>query len=261
MELDQFLEKVENNMLLKVENLNKKFGSVVAAKNINFSMNKKEVIGVIGSNGAGKTTFCNMITGYIKADTGTILFDGDDITGFNVQQIKNKGIHRSFQIPQVFDNLGVLENIIITELVSKNKQNNFIEEAYNKLNYDNALLLLKNFSLENFSDKLVKELPQGARKVLDIILAIIGNPQIILLDEPTSGISTDEKNIVMNNIINSIKKLNISVLFIEHDMEIVEKFSDRVVAFYNGEILADGAPQKVLKQKDVIKYIVGSQNA
>ena len=261
MELDQFLEKVENNMLLKVENLNKKFGSVVAAKNINFSMNKKEVIGVIGSNGAGKTTFCNMITGYIKADTGKILFDGDDITGFNVQQIKNKGIHRSFQIPQVFDNLGVLENIIITELVSKNKQNNFIEEAYNKLNYDNALLLLKNFSLENFSDKLVKELPQGARKVLDIILAIIGNPQIILLDEPTSGISTDEKNIVMNNIINSIKKLNISVLFIEHDMEIVEKFSDRVVAFYNGEILADGAPQKVLKQKDVIKYIVGSQNA
>ena len=248
-------------MLLKVENLNKKFGSVVAAKNINFSMNKKEVIGVIGSNGAGKTTFCNMITGYIKADTGTILFDGDDITGFNVQQIKNKGIHRSFQIPQVFDNLGVLENIIITELVSINKQNNFIEEAYNKLNYDNALLLLKNFSLENFSDKLVKELPQGARKVLDIILAIIGNPKIILLDEPTSGISTDEKNIVMNNIINSIKKLNISVLFIEHDMEIVEKFSDRVVAFYNGEILADGDPQTVLKQKDVIKYIVGSQNA
>ena len=83
----------------------------------------------------------------------------------------------------------------------------------------------------------------------------------MLLDEPTSGISTDEKNIVMNNIINSIKKLNISVLFIEHDMEIVEKFSDRVVAFYNGEILADGDPQKVLKQKDVIKYIVGSQNA
>ena len=261
MELGQFLEKVENNMLLKVENLNKKFGSVIAAKNINFSMNKKEVIGVIGSNGAGKTTFCNMITGYIKADTGKILFDGDDITGFNVQQIKNKGIHRSFQIPQVFDNLGVLENIIITELVSKNKQNNFIEEAYNKLNYDNARLLLKNFSLENFSNKLVKELPQGSRKVLDIILAIIGNPKIILLDEPTSGISTDEKNIVMNNIINSIKKLNISVLFIEHDMEIVEKFSDRVVAFYNGEILADGDPQKVLKQKDVIKYIVGSQNA
>ena len=248
-------------MLLKVENLNKKFGSVVAARNINFSMNKKEVIGVIGSNGAGKTTFCNMITGYIKADTGKILFDEKDITEFNVQQIKNIGIHRSFQIPQVFDNLGVLENIIITELVSKKKQNNFIEEAYKKINYDNALLMLKNFSLENFSEKLVRELPQGARKVLDIILAIIGDPQIILLDEPTSGISTDEKNIVMNNVINSIKKLNISVLFIEHDMEIVEKFADRVVAFYNGEILADGVPQKVLKEKDVIKYIVGSQNA
>ncbi len=248
-------------MLLKVENLNKSFGSVTAAKNINFSMNKNEIIGVIGSNGAGKTTFCNMITGYIKADKGKILYDGNDITSFNVQQIKNIGIHRSFQIPQVFENLGVLENIIITELVSNNKQNKLFEEAYTKLNYNNALHLLKSFSLANYSDKLVRELPQGARKVLDIMLAIIGNPQIVLLDEPTSGISTDEKNIVMNNVINSIKKLNISVLFIEHDMEIVEKFSDRVVAFYNGEILADGLPQKVLKQKDVIKYIVGSQNA
>ena len=93
------------------------------------------------------------------------------------------------------------------------------------------------------------------------MIAIIGKPEIILLDEPTSGISTDEKTVVMKNIINAIKKLNISVLFIEHDMEIVEKFANRVVAFYNGQILGDGRPEEILKQKDVIKYIVGSQNA
>ena len=246
-------------MLIDVRNLNKKFGSVTAAKNINFKMSEKDIVGVIGSNGAGKTTFCNMITGYLKADSGTINFQGKNITQFNVQEIKKIGIHRSFQIPQVFENLGILENIIITDLVSNNKQNSVFEEAYTKQNYLKAKSLLKKFSLDMFEDKILKELPQGARKVLDILIAIIGKPKVILLDEPTSGISTDEKNIVMNNILKAIKEFNIAVLFIEHDMEIVEKFSNRVVAFYNGEIIADGIPNKVLKQKDVIKYIVGGQ--
>ena len=246
-------------MLLEVKNLNKKFGSVTAANNINFQMNENEIIGVIGANGAGKTTFCNIITGYVKADSGEILYQGANITKLNVQEIKNIGIHRSFQIPQVFENLGVLENIIITELVSKNKQNTLFEDAYTMQNYKNAIKLLEKFSLDvdTFKDKVVKELPQGARKVLDILIAIIGKPKVILLDEPTSGISTDEKNSIMNNILTAIKKLNISVLFIEHDMEIVEKFSERVVAFYNGEIIADDKPSKVFNQNNVKKLIIG----
>ena len=246
-------------MLLEVKNLNKKFGSVTAAKSINFKMDANDIIGVIGSNGAGKTTFCNMITGYLKPDSGEILYQGKNITKFNIQKIKNIGIHRSFQIPQIFENLGVLENIIITDLVANNKQNSFFEEAYTKQNYDKAINLLEKFSLDvgQFKTKIVKELPQGARKILDILIAIIGNPKVILLDEPTSGISTDEKNIVMSQILKAIKEFNIAVLFIEHDMEIVQKFSDRVVAFYNGEIIADGKPKEVFKQKSVIKHIVG----
>jgi branched-chain amino acid transport system ATP-binding protein len=246
-------------MLLDVRNLNKKFGSVTAAKNINFKMSEKDIVGVIGSNGAGKTTFCNMITGYLKADSGKINYRGKNITQLNVQEIKKIGIHRSFQIPQVFENLGILENIIITDLVANNKQDSIFEVAYTQQNYKKARYLLKKFSLDMFENKIVQELPQGARKVLDILIAIIGAPKVILLDEPTSGISTDEKNIVMKNVLNAIKELNISVLFIEHDMEIVEKFSNRVVAFYNGEIIADGKPEQVLRQKDVIKYIVGSK--
>ena len=246
-------------MLLEVKNLNKKFGSVTAANNINFKMNENEIIGVIGANGAGKTTFCNIITGYLKADSGVILYEGKNITKFNVQEIKNIGIHRSFQIPQVFENLGVLENIIITELVAKNKQHTFFEDAYTKQNYENAIKLLEKFSLDvdKLKDKTVKELPQGVRKVIDILIAIIGKPKVILLDEPTSGISTDEKNTIMHTILSAIKKLNISVLFIEHDMEIVEKFSERVVAFYNGEIIADNKPSKVFTQNNVKKFITG----
>ena len=246
-------------MLLEVKNLNKKFGSVTAANNINFKMNENEIIGVIGANGAGKTTFCNIITGYVKPDSGLILYDGKNITKFNVQEIKNIGIHRSFQIPQVFENLGVLENIIITELVAKNKQNTFFEDAYTKQNYENAIKLLEKFSLDvdKLKDKTVKELPQGVRKVIDILIAIIGKPKVILLDEPTSGISTDEKNTIMHTILSAIKNLNIAVLFIEHDMEIVEKFSERVVAFYNGEIIADDKPSKVFTKNNVKKFIIG----
>jgi branched-chain amino acid transport system ATP-binding protein len=114
-----------------------------------------------------------------------------------------------------------------------------------------------SFDVDKFKGKTVKELPQGARKVLDILIAIIGKPKVILLDEPTSGISTDEKNIVMNNILRAIKEFNISVLFIEHDMEIVEKFSERVIAFYNGEIIADDKPSKVFDQNNVKKFIIG----
>ena len=244
-------------MLLQVKNLYKKFGSVVAANNINFSMQKNEIIGVIGSNGAGKTTFCNMITGYTKADEGEIFLKESNITKKSVQDIKKIGIHRSFQIPQIFESLSVLENIIIAHLVAKNKQNKISEKAVNKENVLISEDMLEKFNLISSKDMIVNTLPQGVRKVLDILIAIQGNPLILLLDEPTSGVSSDEKNKLMQSIISSLEALNISVMFVEHDMEIVEKFSRRVIAFYNGEIIADGKPHEVLSKKDVKKYIVG----
>ena len=244
-------------MLLEVRNLNKKFGSVVAAENINFSMGNNEVIGIIGSNGAGKTTFCNIITGYTQQDNGEIFFKENNISSLGVLEIKNIGIHRSFQIPQVFDSLSVLENVMISNLVASNKQFSFSELAYNKKNKNYAISLLEQFNIIEFIDREVVLLPQGARKILDILIAILGKPSIVLLDEPTSGISTEEKYTVMNYTLKAIKELNISILFIEHDMEIIKKYSKRVLAFYSGKIISDGSPEKVLNEKDVIKYIVG----
>ena len=247
-------------MLLEVKNLFKNFGSVSAANNINFSMNNKEIIGIIGSNGAGKTTFCNIITGYTKPDRGKIIFKGIDISHKSVLEIKNIGIHRSFQIPQIFDSLTVLENVIISNLVANNKQFSFSELAYNKKNKDYANHLLNKFNIIEFKNRRVGLLPQGARKVLDILIAILGKPSIVLLDEPTSGVSTDEKYSVMDHALKAIRNLNIAIFFIEHDMEIVRRYSKRVLAFYSGEIIADGNPKKVLEQKDVLKYIVGKTN-
>ena len=248
-------------MLLEIKNLSKKFGSVIAADNINFSMGNKEVIGIIGSNGAGKTTFCNIITGYIKQDKGEIIFKGKNISKLSVLEIKNVGIHRSFQVPQVFDSLSVLENVMISNLVSNNKQFSFSSYAYNKKNRDYSKYLLEQFNITEYKDRAVSLLPQGARKVLDILIAILGKPSIVLLDEPTSGISSDEKYIVMDHTLDAIKNLNISVLFIEHDMDIIRRYSKRVLAFYSGKIISDGTPNIVLKQKDVLKYIVGKSDA
>ena len=244
-------------MLLEIKNLHKKFGSVTAAENINFSMGGNDIIGLIGSNGAGKTTFCNIITGYTKADKGEILFNGTDISKKSILEIKNIGIHRSFQIPQIFDSLSVLENIMISNLVAKNKQFSLSELAYNKQNIDYTEHLLDQFKITEFKNRKVGLLPQGARKILDILIAILGKPSIVLLDEPTSGISTDEKYSVMEHTLKAIKELNIAVLFIEHDMDIIRSFSKRVLAFYSGKIIADGNPKKVLGQEDVLKYIVG----
>lgn len=244
-------------MILEIKNLCKNFGSIAAANNINFKMRKKEVIGVIGSNGAGKTTFCNIITGYTKADSGEIYLNKKNITNKSVQEIKDLGIHRSFQIPQIFENLSVLDNIIISILVASGKQNNFLENSLKNENIQLADRMLNNFNLIENRETKVSDLPQGIRKILDIIIAIQGKPSIVLLDEPTSGISSDEKNKIMENIIITLESLGIAVIFIEHDMEIVENFSKRVVAFYNGEIIADDSPQKVFLQKDVKKYIVG----
>ena len=244
-------------MLLKIENLHKSFGSVAAAENINFSMVDNEIIGIIGSNGAGKTTFCNIITGYTKADKGKILFKGLDLSKKSILEIKNMGIHRSFQIPQIFDSLSVLENVVIANLVAQKKQFSITEIAYNNENTNYAEYLLEQFKLYEFKERKAGLLPQGARKILDILIAILGSPSIVLLDEPTSGISTDEKYLVMEYTLKAIKKLNIAILFIEHDMDIIRKFSKRVLAFYSGKIIADGSPESVLEQKDVLKYIVG----
>ena len=248
-------------MLLEVKNLNKKFGSVIAAENINFSMGDNEVIGIIGSNGAGKTTFCNIITGYTKKDKGEIIFKGKNISELDVLEIKNIGIHRSFQIPQIFDTLSVLENVMISNLVANNKQFSFSNYAYDKKNRDYAEFLLEQFNIKEFKDRTVSLLSQGARKVLDILIAILGKPSIVLLDEPTSGISSHEKYTIMDHALEAIKKLKISILFIEHDMDIIRKYSKRVLAFYSGKIISDGKPEFVLKQKDVLKYIVGKSNA
>ena len=243
--------------LLVAENLNKHFDLVVAAKDINVSIDENEVIGVIGANGAGKTTFVNMVTGYLKPTTGRIVYQGRDITHQGPRQITHLGICRSFQVPQIFNSSTVFDNLLIALGVAEGSLLSLLKPLRRKDIEDQAEAMLKRYTISQYRDQEVGLLPQGVRKLLDIAMAVVHKPKVLLLDEPTSGVSVDEKFGIMDVVMNALKEAGVTVLFVEHDMEIINRYAKRVLAFYDGTIIADGPPDVVLKDKNVREYVIG----
>lgn len=247
--------------LLVTKGLEKSFGGVIAARDISISLFPGETLAVIGSNGAGKTTFVNMVTGYLKPSGGTIHFRGRDITGMSPRDTARAGIRRSFQISQIFPQLTALENMMISDISAQKTKGGWTAPALTPQRMDTAIATLARFELDKFADSVVATLPQGVKKQLDIAMAAVGDPSIILLDEPTSGVSVDEKIAMMDNVIQPLKGDDATVLFIEHDMDIVSRFASRTVAFYEGTILADGPTDEVLQNDKVREYVIGGVHA
>ena len=245
--------------ILETRNLEKSFGAVYAAKDINIKIGTGEVLGVIGSNGAGKTTFVNMVTGYLSPSSGEILYRGKDITGLPTRDITRLGICRSFQIPQLFPELPVVENMLIALTIAKQDKPVLFKPAINQALEEDAMNLLARFKIDQYADQEIATLPQGVRKLVDIAMATVAEPDLLFLDEPTSGVSADEKMGFMRDLIDALKSTKTAVLFIEHDMEIVEAFSPRCVAFYEGTILADGPTAEVLEDQKVREFVIGSE--
>ncbi len=246
--------------ILAARDLEKTFGSVVAARDINILVPPQQTVGIIGANGAGKTTFVNMITGHLTPSKGSIWFEDRDITGLPSRAIKRLGISRSFQIAQIFPSLSVLDNMCaataaarggggyLSHMLTPMRSAQSIAEA------DEALQL---FRIAVYRDAPAATLPQGVRKLLDIAMAVAGNPRLLLLDEPTSGISIEEKFDLMDVVMSALKQRRITVLFVEHDMDIVERFADRVLAFYEGTVIADGSPAETLDNPRIQELISG----
>lgn len=230
--------------IIKAVGLHKSFGSVTPARNISVDIAEGSVIGLIGTNGAGKTTFVNMLTGYIKPDRGEILFRGRNITGLAPRNITRMGIARSFQIPQLFGSQTARENIEIALSISG-------------LSLSLANESMARLGVLEFAEMNSGTLPEGVRKLLDIALAMVCKPQVLLLDEPTSGVAAEEKFDVMERVLDAARALGITVLFVEHDMEIVRRYSHRVLAFFDGTILADGSSEAVLADPKVRELIIG----
>jgi len=248
--------------ILKVVDLEKTFGSVVAAQDINVDIPAGQTVGIIGANGAGKTTFVNMVTGYLAPSRGQILFEGEDIAGIPSRKLTQRGVCRSFQIAQVFPTQTARDNL----LIAVGTADHLSGEAHRLESLDGddrskrVEHLLERYGLTNFSNLAASTMPQGARKLLDIAMAVTSSPRLILLDEPTSGVSGEDKFQIMDAIIQALRDDEMTILFVEHDMEIVGRFADRVLAFVDGTIIADGPPEEALADPRVRELIVGEHH-
>jgi branched-chain amino acid transport system ATP-binding protein len=245
--------------VLHAQGLNKRFGAVTAASNIDVGVEEDSIVGLIGGNGAGKTTFINMVTGYLKPDTGTIRYCGSDITQLGPRNITQLGICRSFQIPQLFDSLTVHENLLVALGIVVLEAKKFASAATLRSESVDAVAdeTLARFRLTEYRDKPVGILPEGVRKLLDIAMAMVVKPKVLLLDEPTSGVSADQKFVIMDMLMDALRADRVTILFVEHDMDIVSRYTHRILAFYDGRIIADGEPDTVLNDGEVRKYVTG----
>lgn len=243
--------------LLDVQGLEKRFGAVAAAESVSVRLEEGEVVGVIGANGAGKTTFVNLITGHLRPTAGRILLRGRDISRLPSREIARMGIRRSFQIPQLFPEFTVRENLLAAVVLSGERRGGFWLPARDGAAFSRVDELTRRFGLENDRDKPAASLSQGTRKFLDIAMTMVDDHALALLDEPTSGVSAEEKFGVMDRVLSALSKSGSAVMFIEHDMEIVARHARRVLAFSEGRIIADGPPARVLSDSEVRRVVVG----
>lgn len=245
--------------ILETNNLSIQFGGVVGASEISITVNKGEVIGVIGANGAGKTTFVNLVTGYLIPSSGTIHYMGNDVTKLTPREITDLGIRRSFQIPQLFGEMTAVENMLTAQSVAPKVTRSFWMPLQRPDIMKSALERLAHFGIADSAHQQVSMLPQGVRKILDIAMATVGDPQLVMLDEPTSGVSAEEKFEVMDIVMDAFARQEVTVMFIEHDMELVERYANRVLAFYNGMVIADADSRQALADPQVREYVVGKE--
>jgi branched-chain amino acid transport system ATP-binding protein len=242
--------------ILNTANAFKHFGEVHAVDGVNLSIFPGEVLSIVGPNGAGKTTLLKLLSGGHELDRGQVFFLGEDISRVSLVQRVNRGIVYSFQIPALFENLTALEAVGLVLLARRKRTVVFfpVMEKFTKIRQE-AQEILKMFNVpEDFPANL---LPHGQRKLLDAAMAFAYRPKLLLLDEPTSGVSTAEKAKVMDTIMPNIEKSNTTTVIVEHDMEIVLRYSRRVIVMDQGKIFAQGIPQEVMEDPKVREVLLG----
>lgn len=254
------------NLILSTENLGITFGGLKAVSEVNLSVYKNEIVGLIGPNGAGKTTVFNMLTGVYEPTEGRILLNGTVINGKKPHDIVSMGIARTFQNIRLFKALTVAENVAVafnkdlkTSIVSSIfRTGKFYKEE--KKVYEKALNILKIFSLEEYANEKADNLPYGKQRKLEIARAMATSPQLLLLDEPAAGMNDTETAELMQTIATIREKFNISILLIEHDMNLVLGICEKLNVLEYGRMLASGNPKDVIKDEKVIRAYLGDES-
>ena len=248
--------------LLETAKLTKYFGDTHAVDKVDFTVGEGEVLALIGSNGAGKTSLVNLISGLIAADSGQIFFRGEDVTRQTVQGRIKAGIARSFQIVNLFDELTLLDNVGLSIFSREGMTRRLFSLAdHQDVVWQEAHDILRQFGLAPDSSALAGGISQGERKLLDVAVAYALKPRLLFLDEPTSGVSTREKAPIMDVISSIVRSHRITAVVIEHDMDIIFKYSDRIVVMHEGAILASGSPEEIRRNETVKDAVFGPTHA
>lgn len=244
--------------MLEVSNLKKSFGRSLVINEVSFAVQENEVVALLGPNGAGKTTLINLISGHLRPDSGRISLNGRNITNAAPHVRIARGIARNFQNTHLFEELTVLDNVRNCVFSVQGKLGGFFKPAgaYRQAT-EEAMEILTTFSIDHLAIEQGANLSEGDKKVLDTAMAFALKSKFLLLDEPTSGVATSDKFRVMDTIISAISARGTATLIIEHDMDIVSDYSQRVLVLAEGVIQADGAPDEVMNQKHVKETLFG----
>lgn len=231
--------------LLKVENVTKSFGGLLALNQCSLVVGEREIIGLIGPNGAGKTTLLNVISGVLKCDKGQVFFKGKKMTGLSPHEIARRGVVRTFQIPKVYQRMTLWENLVVASRVE-----NTVKRAVELLDFAD---------LRGSKDELAGVLSYGQQKFFYIIRALMVNPSLLMLDEPTAGLNSLEKDKMMNFVHYLNDKFQMTFLIIEHDMNVIERHCNRVNVLHYGENIAEGTFEEIRKERKVREAYFGEE--
>ena len=241
--------------VLKGVNLTKSFGGVHAVNNVSLEFKENEVCSIVGPNGAGKTTLINVLTDFIRVDAGKLFFMGEDISNVPMIPRIKLGIARSFQTPALFENLTTNDNLRLA-VFARMGQSDILFKNYTKYTQvsSESIELLEKFKIPK--DRLAKELSQGQRKLLDVANTLALKPKLLLLDEPTAGVSSQEKHEIIQAILNVQKEHNLTIMMVEHDFDIAG-YASRTIVMAEGKVMGEGTLSELLKDSETKKILTG----
>jgi branched-chain amino acid transport system ATP-binding protein len=244
--------------MLHVEAVEKSFGEFMAVVDASLTVRKGELVAVIGPNGAGKTTLFNLITGHLKNDGGSITFKGVGISGLRPHEICNRGIARSFQIVNIFPRLTVFENVQVAVLAQQ-KKSSYIFRPAHKLAVEETHNILDSVDLSHKAGHIAGSLSHGDQKILEMAIALGSKPELLILDEPTAGMSPEETFATMELVKDLAVTQDLTILFCEHDMEIVFSIAQSIMVMYQGRTLVQDKPKAVRNNKKVQEAYLGAE--
>ena len=243
--------------MLKIDKVSKSFGGIIATDNVSIELNPNSINALIGPNGAGKTTLFNLITGKINIDKGQVFIENNNITNLKETEITHLGIARAFQITNIFPTLTVKESIKLALLAKQHGLNNMWDRFINHSINEETENITKLAGLTKVYNTISSELSHGDQKLLDIALALALKPKVLLLDEPTAGMGPEERWKMIKRIQDLWKKTKMTILFIEHDMDIVFDIAQKIYVLQQGVIIAEGNPTEIKNNQKVIKAYLG----